>query len=702
MSASLAASPTGYPVGARFRPIMLLRSAPLPIWLITGLFAALLASWSVLVPQYHAPDEPNHVDAVMRLVQGAGWPHPGHAFVRPDGVGTIAASPYGTDKLPYDLGYTPIAKDDATPRGDRPTWDEMGDTRQPDGEPQPPGEIQQLVQHPPLYYWVGAAVLWALPGGDGDDLRWDVTIGILRLMSALMVAPIPLLAWAGAHRLSDGNRVASTCAALVPLAIPQLTHIGSSVNNDNLLALTAGLATVTIVYILCGDTSLRTTAWAGAFIGLALFSKSLAIVLVPMAALAYLVAWRRARRDAHAPPALPRRGPDAPFLLAETGLMTVPPGSTRAPWRQLLLGGALMTGFGGWWWVVNVVRYRTFQPETPGFPLGDYLNDWGDYTEVLVNGTILRWWGSFGWFEANLPTEFVRSASVAVVVLFALAIIRGRNGRTRVNLLFLLWPTIGLFGLMTLQSALAFADHHHVSGISGRYLYAGLPSLAIGVGMGVLAFGRRASRAFPTLFFAAAAAAQWWSIKTVLPYFWKPPGGDLADAWDAMTAWSPWPPAAAVTTVWIGAAFALAVLVSCVWIAFRPGSETDPDPAGSAPLGLDLADSGPAVLEPVDSELESSVWARPDPSDQEPAPPGSTGSAPVNPGSAHSEAGPTESARMDSAPVESDPMDIAPVDSMPVDTGSPESGRSQAMGTSTTRSTAKGDPPSVTSPVPSH
>ena len=586
----------------RFRPLILLRSAPPTVWLITALFALMLACWSVLVPQYHAPDEPNHVDAVLRLVQGEGWPHPGNAHVLPGGVGAIAESPYGSREAPYDLSVGPFAEQDAEPREQRPTWEELSEAEQP------PGSIQQIVQHPPLYYWTGALVLKALPGGgDGDDFRWDVTIGVLRLMSALMVAPLPLLAWAGAHRLSGGNRFAAASAALVPLAIPQLTHIGSSVNNDNLLVLTGGLATVTIIYVLRGDTSLRTAAWTGTFIGLALFTKSLGIVLVPMAALAYLVAWRRARRDAAAaagPAASPamsppgssvngrsaeRRGPDdtTPFLLSEAGLVGVPAGATRFPWRQFLLGGVVMVALGGWWWIVNVVRYGTFQPETPGFPLGSRLDGWSAYIEVLVNGTVLRWWGSFGWFEVNLPTLFVRPATAAVIVFCLLALVRGPGWRTRVDLLFLLWPTVGLFGLMTLQSALAFNRHSHVSGISGRYLYGGLAALAIAVGMGTLALGRRFSRVFPLLFFAAAAAAQWWAVKMLFPHYWQPEGGDLADAWDAMLAWSPWPPRSATVALWLLGFFALATLVSCLVMAVRApgGAPAPPRGAGAVPAG---------------------------------------------------------------------------------------------------------------------
>ncbi|WP_261559521.1 glycosyltransferase family 39 protein [Frankia tisae] len=597
--------PAVIPDGTRFRPWRILRTAPPTIWAITLLFTAVLAGWSVMMPQYHAPDEPNHVDAVMRLVEGKGWPHPGHVVVTRGGVGAILAAPYGSGKRPRDLSAGPFTAAQATPRDQRPSWEELERT------PAPRGGIQQIVQHPPLYYWVNAVILKAIPDG-GDNLHWDKIIGILRLVSVAMVAPLPLLAWAGAHRLSDGSRVAGTCAALVPLAIPELAHIGSSVNNDNLLILTAGLATVGIVYVLRGDTSLRTAAWTGSFLGLALMTKSLAIVLVPMAVLAYVLAWSRARRDARALRATTAatraldaeagdgaasggdgRVDDRPFRLADTGPAGPSAAAQRLPWRQILLGGALMVALGGWWWIVNVVRWGAFQPETPGFPLGQYLgDDWGAYREILINGTILRWWGSFGWFEVNLTTVPVRTGTALVIFFFALALIRARSWRIRVDLLLLLWVTWGLFGLMTLQSAKNFDKQFHVSGISGRYLYAGLASLAIGVGLGAAATGRYLSRIMPLLFLAGAVTLQVWSISMVFPHFWRPKGGDLGDAWDDMAAWSPWSEGTLVGIAVAVCALAVATLAGCLWVLVI--GERDARPSRSA-RGVVLAGAGVAT-----------------------------------------------------------------------------------------------------------
>jgi small subunit ribosomal protein S36 len=589
-------------------------------------FGLVLAGWSVLVPLYHAPDEPNHTDAVMRLAEGKGWPHPGEVTVTLGGIGAIASSPYGSRELPYDLNVGTLLAQNATNRADRPSWGELG-AHQPQDFVARHVEVvrqeqfvQQIVQHPPLYYWVGAAVLRLLPG-DVDHLRWDVVIGTLRLLSALMIIPLPFLAYHGARRLT-GDENAATVAAVVPLAVPQLTHIGATVNNDNLLVLTGGLATVAIVYVLRGDTSLRTAAYTGTFIGLALFSKSLAIVFVPMVAAAYLLAWQRARRATEAAakattppaateasettatataatettvtatatatattavtrPASPTPGiaaGTAPFLLADAPVPPAPASALRFPWRQLLLGGILAVAFGGWWWIVNVVRYKVFQPETPGFPAGKSLGSWNQYIEYVINGTIVRWWGAIGWFEMNLPRTLVNVASAVVVVLFALGIIRARDRQARTNLMVLLWPTWALFGLMTFQASAHFAETRHVTGIAGRYLFAGVVSLAIGVGAGAGALTRRRAenggeqpagrrspaRWTPLLFIVAAVAMQAYAVSLTMRHFWQPAGGGLVEAWHAMSAWSPWSPTTLATIWWLAVAATGATLVAFI------------------------------------------------------------------------------------------------------------------------------------------
>ncbi|SBW20076.1 hypothetical protein FDG2_1586 [Candidatus Protofrankia californiensis] len=466
------------------------------------MFAFLLASWSVLVPQYHAPDEPNQVDAVMRLVQGDGWPRPGSAAVTPDGVGAIRASPFGSRNNPYELTVAPIPERDAPPRSQRPAWKDLASPGQPSGY------VQQMVQHPPLYYWVDAMILKAIPGG-GDTLRWDVTIGLLRMISILLVAPLPLLAHAAARCLHP-SPVAATVAALTPCAVPQLIHIGSSVNNDNLLIGLGGLVTVAVAHVLRGDTSARTACWIGLFAGLALLTKSFAVVLVPMIAAAYVRARLRGARSLRLPAAL---------------------------------CGGFGIAAGGWWWLINIFRWHTVQPRTPGFPLGEYVGrDWTVYWSWMSGRLLTRWWGSIGWYEVDLPRPLVLTASGVLGGLAAWGILRARVRADRTNLLFMLWPTAGLVMLVGGQAAVHLAGTGYMTAVSGRYLFTGFVGIAVLAGAGAAALDRRLARWTPLAVLAAAAGIQWDAVRLVLGHFWQPAGGGPVTALHAMAAWSPWAP----------------------------------------------------------------------------------------------------------------------------------------------------------------
>lgn len=535
------ATPPGDP--DRFSPLALLRAAPLRIWVITGLFALLLAGWSVLVPQYHAPDEPNHADAVMRLEQGKGWPHPGHAIVTPDGVGAIAASPFGAVTNRRALFSGPIPRSEAAPRDQRPAWKDLG-------AGQPTGSVQQIVQHPPLYYGVEAAVFRIVPGW-GDSLRWDVTIGLMRLMTVVMVTPLPFLAW-GATRRLIGSETASTVAALVPLAVPEICHIGSVVSNDSLTMTLGGLATLVIAYVLRGDLSKRTAAWLGVSVGLGLFTKTLAIVMVPMALAAFFLAWRRAGRDAGT------RGP--------------------APVAQVAIASGLAIVTGAWWEIVSIVRYHTFQPTTPGFPPGRYLgHDWSNLIHYLYEALPWRWWGTVGWFEVNIPLELVVVASSVLIVLYALGLIRADGGRQRTDLLVMLWPTAALYAIVSGQAIDYFHHTYYVTGISGRYLYAGVVGICVGVGAGCAKLPAVLARWTPAAVLVVAVAIQAEAAKLVARHFWQPIGGGVREIWGAMSAWAPWPPQVlqllfALIVLGIVAAFGL-----CVRLALAAPA---PEPAG--------------------------------------------------------------------------------------------------------------------------
>ena len=74
-----------------------------------------------------------------------------------------------------------------------------------------------------------AAPLFATPYVPGArDWSFDQVVGFLRFLSVLLVLPLPLIVFHTARRMYGSVPVA-TGAAAVPLAIPQLVHIGAAV-----------------------------------------------------------------------------------------------------------------------------------------------------------------------------------------------------------------------------------------------------------------------------------------------------------------------------------------------------------------------------------------------------------------------------------------------------------------------------------------
>src|SRR4051812_32667857 len=161
---------------------------------------------------------------------------------------------------------------------ERPSFDDMSLTREVDLSDFP----DQMTQHPPLYYGLSAAVVKAM---GADDWRFDRTLTLLRWVSVLLVAPLPLLAYSVAVRLSGRRRVGDL-AAVLPLAIPQLGALGGAVTNDSLVVCLGGVLVLLLARMLTGDRSWRTTVGIGLVLGLGLLTKGTLLIAVPVVGLA--------------------------------------------------------------------------------------------------------------------------------------------------------------------------------------------------------------------------------------------------------------------------------------------------------------------------------------------------------------------------------------------------------------------------------
>jgi small subunit ribosomal protein S36 len=238
---------------------------------------------------------------------------------------------------------------------------------------------------------------------------------------------------------------------------------------------------------------------------------------------------------------------------------------------------ALVVAFviGGWWWVVNVLRYHKVQPGVPGFPLGKFLDHrYGEFLGYLIKAMPLRWWSSLGWYEVNLPWKFINTATFVVIALSIYAVVRARS-RLRISLALLLWPLLGTYLLVIAQGVRHFLSTHYVAGLSGRYLFDGVAGLAVVVGVGASLLPRKLARWTPLVLLIGAAVMQAKTVQLAVRRWWQPSGRGLRQAWGALSSWSPWPPEVLQAVVAIGAVLVVIAVVTLV----RAGRSTPETPA---------------------------------------------------------------------------------------------------------------------------
>ncbi|HKA85602.1 MAG TPA: DUF2142 domain-containing protein [Acidimicrobiales bacterium] len=533
--------------GHVWRRIRALRRVPPAVWWVTALFGSLLALWSIFAPLGRAPDEPAHADLVDHIARGGSYPD---FDGRQTSTAMIAAF---ADHAPGLNGFR-LTPESAPPRAGRMTFEEYGGAA-------PSGFANQMPQHPPLYYWTFGTALRLERAVSPDshpplDREWNV----VRLMNAALVLPLPLLTWIAARRLRASATVATT-AAIVPLAVPQLLHVGASINNDNLLILLSAGTAVLVADVLAGDRRPPRAALLGGVAGLALATKSLALALLPWIALAYgHQVWR-----------------------------------VRDRWKQstrcLLIAGSVMIAVGGWWPARNVWRGDGPFPsilaptvEPPAGAADGSIHWWRQFVSNMVQ----RFWGDFGYFEAPITQALVIVATVTVAVAIVLAFAptpRRRPDTTR--------PTRGqlaAFGAL-LPLLLAFVayvawDQRATGGrtpfMQGRYLFGAVVPFAVIVAVGAVRVLHRWS---PVAMLGAALVMQLDAARVGLRAWWAEPDASVGRSLDALVRWSPWPVLVTYATATSALVFAAIAMVGLVRAAGAQDGVPQ-RPSGAAPAGV--------------------------------------------------------------------------------------------------------------------
>ena len=459
--------------------------------------------WAVVAPAYRASDEPMHVSTTLRLAESGRYPPPGRALMDPSVLASFRwVSYFGrggrgpTVEQPAALSQPPSMRELAGP-----------------DVPRPRTAIDQMTQHPPAYYLLLAGAVRLLHLDDASPT--GLVLG-LRLISSLLLLPIPYLCMLLARQLALPSRVAAA-AAFVPVGWMQFVHASATVNNGALLALATSAAVVLLVPVAQGDVRVRRALGVGAAVSVALLTKGFALALLPTVLFAYLVASRRSGLG----PAL-RGG-----LVA--GLATLP---------------------GLWWWVLNVVRYGSLQPKgtTDPAPVADVPS-----VTLWVHDFALTWmrtlWVAVGWAEGTPPPWLYVGLTVAFAVLLLAGswVLRRQVGV--VLLLHTFW--LGPLAIVALGSLQEFMSSGQTRAAQGRYVQIAVVAFAVLV-IAALARLARFLAVVPALVLASAVGGLGYGLY----HFWRPAEG-LDIVWGRVVAMVSWWPAG---LVWLSAGAVIATV----------------------------------------------------------------------------------------------------------------------------------------------
>lgn len=502
-------------VRSRFRRSV--RKVPTEVCAINALWLALLLGASLIWPMGQGYDELTHADMAYE------YAHNPFEFYGP---GELTVSTAMVNMQGEMGGHIPpkeaLADEPVPKRADRPSFTELGgNTRRANGTP------NQMVQHPPLAYWVYAAVLRA-PAV--SSLSWDVQIWLLRLVGVVLVLPLPILAWAASRRLLGADGLISPqlehlalVAAALPLTMPNLVRTSASVNGDVLLLASCSVLLYLLIRVMTGDLRRRVAVGVSVCLAIAILTKGFALVLPPVVLAAYLIGGRR-RRD---------RG---------RALVSL----------AISAAGAAVAGL---WWIRNLLVYGRIQ--SSGYGEQFILQRWGmpgdgddgrlsEFLGPFLTKFIERTWGGIGLADQltpGAPIVYGWFALSAVAVAAALVVRPGSGAPCARLRSWVLAAAMILTVVVVANGSLEFWRRKAVGPVAaqGRYIYHLVVAMAALVSVGCARVLRpEVVRRLALLVLTGGLVTQLLSWLAILRGWYGSDGG-LRSGAGALLRWSPVP-----------------------------------------------------------------------------------------------------------------------------------------------------------------
>jgi hypothetical protein len=378
-------------------------------WLHGSLYAGLMPPWGLI-------DEAQHVHYVQHLAEGRGRPVVGETYLSDE----IIASQFATKRWEV-FHWTPPASANPAQMGLQ-------------------AHSYEAYQ-PPLYYALMLPAYWALPGDILDKL-----FGLRWVMVALSLIPVWAV-FACARWLRPDDLRFAALATLLYISLPERTMAVSRVNNDGLLEVWTAAALVVLTVGLFAGLTPRRSFTLGLLVGLAVWTKApAALMLGPVMLALWFEPWPAARRA----------------IAAAGGIVTL--FSVAAIVRNFALYGDA-TGFAGFRRVHDV-------PFAPG-PSAYTLPDLAATLAASLHHTFLVWWK--GSVAATNPLVTGFYWLMTLVVLFA-AVQVARTARGRAGRVALVYA-----GSVVLYLAAVIFSYYAgmVPVVQGRLLLPALPALAL-------------------------------------------------------------------------------------------------------------------------------------------------------------------------------------------------------------------------------
>ncbi len=441
------------------------------VTLMTLCFVLWQCLWAVVTPSFRGPDEVEHFNSVLRVAtaqnssvsdQDSGtpdssdssaasdswslldsWPAPGTATVDAQVLRAVHEAGFmaGEDDHYALATKTPLRGGLGEGEGFAPPYSSVELTA-PDsrlvvsyGDDGETPYVDQMTQHPPLFYFAAAKVL-ELSGA--LDWAWDGQLLVLRLFSLALTLPLlPSLAYT--VRRVGLSRGGSLVAAGTLFAVPQLAFTTGTLSNDSLAIGVGALTMAVCAHVMFVRASWRAVVLAGALLGIGLWSKG---TFIPMGLVVFLS-----------------------FVL----------GRDTSTTRQRLLKGVSAGGIGvlvgGAWWIRNLVVFHALQPAGKERDALGQGNDFVEYARRSLSLFVDSSWGSFGWLEWTLNSYLVGTLAGATAVALVVSVARGPD---RLRRLTLLTFHLGVGVLLLVQAWTAYSEAGYVSGVQGRYLFPGI------------------------------------------------------------------------------------------------------------------------------------------------------------------------------------------------------------------------------------